>query len=144
MKNKIFNFLAVISITGLLFSCKKDEVLIDMNNVTQLKDAIKGEWIWDYSINPWNQQTLTPQSEGYSEKLQFLDNNILHVFRNDTLFQEVNWDISRRPVDILNPGGDSVSYLLINETPDLFELSQSTLRINQTPYDGPDKYYKKK
>lgn len=133
----------ILPLVFLLISCQKEEEALDVQNIDSLKKNIVGEWNWDYSINPWTEDILTPQTENYIERLSFQSNSTLQIFKNDTLEKETTWDIKKRPTDILNPGQDSIIFIIIDDKPDFFELSKTTLRINQTPYDGFDKYYKK-
>jgi len=137
MKNLVF-FVSLF----LLISCQKEAEQIDSQSIKSLNKAIVGEWAWSYSINPWTEAILTPQTENYTERLVFDADHTLNVFRADTLLEESVWIFKKLPTDLLNPT-DSIIYLLIDETPDFFELSRTTLRINQTPYDGFDRYYNK-
>lgn len=132
----------LFSITVIVISCDKDEKVQNCNQDIQcLRSSIKSEWLWHHSINPWDQEISTPESTG--EKLMYrFTTDTLHVYLNDMLTESLAYEIVEEANDILNPdSGTTPKLVLENRGPDFFSISNDTLRINKTPYDGPDEYY---
>jgi hypothetical protein len=127
----------------LLTSCQKENSG-DSTSVEQAKRWITGSWQWDYSVNPWTAQIFNPATEGYTLERTFDASGEIRTYRNGQLQSTGTWSIEMRHLDPINQLGEQHLYLIIDGKADLMEISATRLRINQTPYDGPDSYYVKK
>jgi hypothetical protein len=127
----------------LLASCQKENG-VDQSSVGQAKRWIIGTWQWEYSVNPWTGQAFNPATEGYTLERAFDASGEVRTYRDGQLLSSGSWSIEMRHVDPINQLGEQHLYLIIDGKADLMEISASRLRINQTPYDGPDTYYVKK
>ncbi len=66
---------------------------------TEESNRLTGSWDWLYSQGGFGGWTLTPESEGYSQQLTFFGNRFYVKTRNDTLFKQGTYSLSKIEFD---------------------------------------------
>lgn len=123
MKTKMIYLSFFLIIT--LFNCQKKDT----------NDLIIGKWKWIKTIIPYGNQETNPQSTGISRSLEFLPNEILKEYRNDTLVNTSSFVIET----------SSSGQLLLKSSiiTSRFSIQKDSLIFNEAYVDGPIIWYAK-
>lgn len=105
--------LAIIgSICLILTSCQKAEI-------EDARDELKGSWDWVQSSGGIGGWTLTPNSEGYSQRLEFTNKKVTK-YRADTVQFDQSYSLSKDMSNItgeeelmINPGPGNIGSTLL-------------------------------
>jgi hypothetical protein len=120
-----FSIIVIILVIFVL-SCEKNEVRPDSG-------LILGKWDWIETVSPWTGIKYTPQTEGYTQSLEFIPHGIIKVFKNDALVRTGTFKIVSGPVNtnyfiLAEDSGDSSRHIY---------LTRDTLQFNSAYIDGP-------
>lgn len=96
-------------------------------------DQIIGKWVWIKTINPFEQIETNPQTIGFTMSLEFLPNETIKEFRNDTLINTANYHI-----ETSNTGQLRLISSIITSN---FSYDKDSLIFNEAFLDGPIIWY---
>lgn len=94
-----------IFILSLFFTnaCKKEEIPAincssPTTDIAKSKSIIIGKWTWTYEkyLDRQSQTYIikNPQTEGFTRQYEFLQNNDVKIFKNQSLIETANYDVT--------------------------------------------------
>jgi len=107
----------------LLFGCQKNDTY----------DQLNGKWRWFKTVIPYGQIESNPQTSGYTKSLEFLPNETVNEFRNDTLIST-----SEYLIETSNMGQLRLISTIITSN---FSIDKDSLIFNEAYVDGPVIWY---
>ncbi len=102
---------------------------------TELADGLDGDWVWVESSGSIAGVTRTPESEGYTVHLEFVDDSTVRAFRNDSLITTSDAFLAERLIQYAGPGRE---YEITFESP-LRALLFSSMEQHIVRYVQPDR-----
>lgn len=137
--------LTIILFVGCFLSCTEDPAVSPQKSNggnEEIAHSIVGEWQWVKTVMPFSQDTITPESEGYSIKRIFQANGTLKHYKNGALQYTTPYQLRYKKNDALNPQSDSSLMLHIDErSPAYYSIEKDTLTISRAYIDGSVKDY---
>lgn len=123
---RFLSFTILLVLLFSLASCEKKE----HDTVSEL---IIGKWQWIETMSPWTGIKYTPQTEGYTESIEFTSIGIVKQYKNGVLVNTSNYKIE--------PGPPETDYYVMTEyfgdTSFHIYIMGDTLQYNAAYVDGP-------
>lgn len=114
-----------MTIAILTFGCEKE-------NSETFADLIIGKWDWIESVSPWTGLVKNPQTEGYSQTLEFSAKGIMKWYQNDTLMNSTNYRL-----EIYSTNPDKYEIIYSSEMSAHISCVNDSLFFNSAYVDGP-------
>ena len=128
------------SLSLIYFSCTENPVPI----IEVYIDPIIGKWDWIKSLTARGNYETNPLTEGYTELLNFKNDSIVELYRNDSLIKTNSYEFKYSINNPLDPNSDSTRYLIIYDwIVTRYSIINDTLILDMSYVDGPTIYYKK-
>ena len=102
-----------------LYGCQKNDTY----------DQISGKWKWVKTIIPYGNIVSSPQTTGITRSLEFLSNETVKEFRNDTLI-----NTSTYKIETSTSGQLRLTSSIITSN---FSVNKDSLIFNEAYVDGP-------
>jgi len=115
-------FFIIVLLAVFMSGCEKDS-----------NDQIIGKWVWIKTINPFVQIETNPMTIGFTKSLEFLPNETIKEYRNDTLINTVDYKI-----ETSNTGQFRLISSIITSN---FSFDKDSLIFNEAFLDGPVIWY---
>ena len=123
-----FRIILLVLISILAFACGEDD---NQGDAT----VLEGEWIWQFSTGGIGGATLTPDTENYTNEIEF-EGNSFESYRNDEIFSESEFSIIKSESIFTTDSVDIISYTNQSLIPQSFELRSDTLILFDEVFDG--------
>ncbi len=86
MIHNLSKCLLLTTVAILLLGCEKEKS-------ETFADLIIGKWEWVESVSSWTGLVKNPQTEGYSQTLEFSTNGMMKWYQNNVLMDSTNYII---------------------------------------------------
>lgn len=93
-------------------------------------EQLVGAWEWVSSRDPWTGQVYTPATAGYTIQYQFFADGTGTCFQDESALWTATWEFRTN-------GMDPFVFLYFGGMAYFCEVTQTTLRLDQTFVDGP-------
>lgn len=130
---KTINVLLVFSIAFVLASCQKDNGLKN--------SSILGSWEWLKSSGGIAGVVYTPETQGYSQLIEFNANDIYKLYRNGQLQNEAHYTLLQDTSILSNTMVDMVQYEDGSRQSFSSSSNDDTLFLREDVFDGFDHIY---
>lgn len=125
MIQNLSKYLLLTTFAILTLGCEKE------NSVT-FEDLIIGRWDWVESVSPWTGLVKNPQTEGYSQTLEFTEKGFMKQYQNDTLLNSTNYRL-----EIYSTNPDKYEIIYSSEMSAHISYANDSLFFNSAYVDGP-------
>lgn len=130
---KTINFLLIFSIAFVVAACQKNE---SRNN-----SSIIGSWEWAQSSGGIAGVVYTPETQGYSQTIEFNANDIYKRYRDGQLQEETHYTLLQDTSILSNTVVDMVQYEDDIRQSFSFSSNGDTLFLKDDVFDGFDYIY---
>jgi hypothetical protein len=131
MKTNLLKYSSLL-LLAILMGCQKENKTIP--------NLILGKWEWVKTIdNQYSKQISNPQTLGFSKTLEFLSNDKMNEYKNDTLVQTSVYSIQ---INTSNPNNYVLSQNGIIFSP--FYMANDSLIFSEASVDGQVSSYIRK
>lgn len=130
---KTINFLLIFSIAFVVAACQKNE---GRNN-----SSIIGSWEWAQSSGGIAGVVYTPETQGYSQTIEFNANDIYKRYRDGQLQEETHYTLLQDTSILSNTVVDMVQYEDDIRQSFSFSSNGDTLFLKDDVFDGFDYIY---
>ena len=106
-------------------------------SVSQANQLILGQWEWVKSLSNSTGPTLeyTPRLAGYTRQMEFLQNGVVNLYRNDSLTGTATFSIDSGTYS------SSLTLVLDGNANYDFRVSDDYLGFDNRPVDGPAEFF---
>jgi hypothetical protein len=114
----------LIACLAFMVGCQKND--------KDISELILGKWEWKKSVFPYGNQEQNPQTLGFTQTLEFLENGTMNEYKNDTLVKTSDYTIETNP--------SYPDYYLLNNSTIIsgpFDIYHDSLIFNNSFVDGP-------
>lgn len=108
-----------------MLGCEKE-------NSETFDDLIIGKWDWVESESPWTGLVKNPQTEGYSQTLEFSAKGIMKQYQDDTLMNSTDYRIERYSTE-----PDKYEIIYSSDLRAHISFVKDSLFLNSAYVDGP-------
>lgn len=97
-------------------------------------ELLVGAWEWVSSRDAWTGEVYTPATAGFTSQFQFFADGTATRFQDESPLWTATWEFRTN-------GMDPFVFLYIWSSAHICEVTQTTLRLDQTFVDGPLSIY---
>jgi hypothetical protein len=105
-------------------------------NSNSFADLIIGKWEWVESVSPWTGLVKNPQTEGYTQTLEFTAKGMMKAYRNDTLSNSTDYRI-----ELYSSEPDKYELIYDKDLRAYISCENDSLSLNSAYVDGPVSRY---
>ena len=105
-------------------------------NSNSFADLIIGKWEWVESVSPWTGLVKNPQTEGYTQTLEFTAKGTMKWYLDDTLSNSTDYRI-----ELYSSEPDKYELIYDKDLRAYISCENDSLSLNSAYVDGPVSIY---
>ena len=129
LHNRFKSIVLTVIALLLMSACVKE-------NSNSFADLIIGKWEWVESVSPWTGLVKNPQTEGYTQTLEFTAKGTMKWYLDDTLMNSTNYRI-----ELYSSEPDKYELIYDKDLRAYISCENDSLSLNSAYVDGPISIY---